>query len=116
MLKIDGLKILITRGDTGALNITFTGEDVPPDGTHVKVALQKTLDSEEPLWEKILTVASSQVTIPFATRDTEYPYGKYFWCLRLLYENGDVYTPMEKPQEFQILPVVGSATGGEEDG
>ena len=112
MLQTDGLKISINRGDTGSITVTFTGQDAPPDGTIAKVALQKTFDSEEPLWEKLLTILSGRVTIPFFTEDTDYSRGLYYWCLRLLYANGDVYTPMEKPQEFHILPVGGDATGG----
>ena len=56
------------------------------------------------------------MTIPFTTEDTDYPRGLYYWCLRLLYQNGDVYTPMESPQEFRILAVIGDATDGDQDG
>lgn len=115
MLSVDGLAISINRGDTGSITVTFAGQDAPPDGTIAKVCLQKTLDSE-PIWEKLLSVASSRVTIPFFSHDTDYARGKYCWCLRLLYANGDVYTPMEKPQEFNILPVAGDASGGEPNG
>ena len=116
MLQTDGLKISITRGDTGSITVTFTGQDIPPDGTVAKVAIQKTYDSEEPLWEKLLAVSSGRVTIPFFTQDTDYTRGLYYWCLRLLYANGDVYTPMEKPQEFRILAVAGDASGGDDNG
>lgn len=116
MLILDGLKIFINRGDTGGITITFTGEDIPDDNTLAKVALQKTLDSEEPIWEKLLPVVNGQTTIGFQTEDTDLPYGKYFWCLRLLYANGDVYTPMKRPQEFNVLAVVGDATGGDDHG
>ena len=116
MLETDGLKISLNRGDTGTITITFTGQDVPEDGTKVKIALQKTLDSEEPLWEKILTVASGRVVVPFYSRDSEYSRGEYVWCLRLLYANGDVWTPMKKPQPFIILPVAGDTSGGDDGG
>ena len=66
--------------------------------------------------EKLLTVSSGRVTIPFFTQDTDYTRGLYYWCLRLLYANGDVYTPMEKPQEFRILAVAGDASGGDDNG
>ena len=110
------IKILVSRGDTGSITVTFTGNDTPPDGTVAKVSLQKIIDSPEVLWEKLLTVNSGRTTIPFLTRDTDYPRGKYFWCLRLAYANGDVYTPMEKPQEFEILPASGGASGGDDSG
>lgn len=108
MLDVKGLKILLSRGDTGTITITFTGQDTPPDGTIALVTLQKTLDSEEPIWEKELAIVSGRVTIPFFSGDTvNLSRGTYCWCLRLLYENGDVYTPMDKPQEFEILPANG---------
>ena len=117
MLKADGLKLSISRGDTGSITVTFTGDDIPPDGTIVRFCLQKTLDSEEILWEKDLTVLSGQTTIPFSSADTDYPRGLYCWCLRLIYANGDIYTPMDKPREFNILPANGSTdTGGDADG
>ena len=108
MLNVDGLKISISRGDTGTITITFTGQDTPPNGTIALVTLQKTMDSEGPIWEKRLEISGGRVTIPFYSADTvELSRGKYCWCLRLLYENGDVYTPMDKPQEFEILPASG---------
>lgn len=114
MLEVTGLKISINRGDTGSITVTFTGQDVPPNGTRAKVSLQKTLDSEDVLWSKILTIADGRVTIPILSEDTDYSRGNYLWVLRLLYENGDVYTPMEKPQPFVILP--GEAAGGDGGG
>lgn len=122
MLEVDGLKISINRGDTGSLTVIFTGQDVPEDGTHAKVIMQKTEHSEEPLWEKLLTVGSGRVTIPFFPEDTDFPQGKYCWILRLLYENGDVYTPMQDMQEFRIWPsgsssaVLTISTGGDGGG
>lgn len=116
MLEVNGLKISINRGDTGSITLTFTGQDVPEDGTKVKFVLQKTLDSEEPVWEKIITIVNAIAVISFETEDTDYPRGDYIWCLRLLYANGDVWTPMEKPQQFTILPVAGDASGGDVDG
>ena len=116
MLLTENLKIYMSRGDTGSITINFTGDDVPPDGTGVLFALQKTLDSDEILWEKRLTVTSGSVTIPLLSEDTDYPRGRYYWCLRLLYANGDIYTPIEKPQEFNILAVIGNVTDGDNDG
>lgn len=107
MLEVNGLKISVSRGDTGSITVTFTGQDTPPDGTIALVVLQKTLDSPEPVWEKRLEIASGRVTIPFYTEDTNHPHGRYYWCLRLLYANGDVYTPMERPQVLDILPASG---------
>lgn len=107
MLEVNGLKISVSRGDTGSVTVTFTGQDTPPDGTIALVVLQKTMDCPEPIWEKRLTVLNGRVTIPFFSGDTNFLRGMYCWCLRLLYENGDVYTPMEKPQAFEILAASG---------
>lgn len=115
MLIVDGLKISISRGDTGSITVTFTGQDTPADGTVAQVTLQKTMDGDGPIWEKRLDVASGRVTIPFLSEDTvDLSRGRYCWCLRLLYENGDVYTPMDKPQVFEILPANGEP--GDPDG
>lgn len=114
MLEVNGLKISVSRGDTGSVTVHFTGEDIPPDGTVAMVTLQKTLDSGEPLWAKKIPVTDGAVGIPFYTQDTNYTRGAYLWCLRLLYENGDVYTPMKRPQDFEILPANGEV--GETDG
>ena len=114
MLNTDGLRIAISRGDTGTITITFTGQDAPPDGTIALVTMQKTLDSEAPIWEKRLPVENSRVTIMLLHEDTNQTRGKYLWCLRLLYANGDVYTPMETPQVFEILAANGEPGDGDE--
>lgn len=115
MLEVDGLKISISRGDTGSVTVTFTGEDTPADGTVAQIELMRTMDSPDPLWVKQLTVSSGRVTIPFFAEDSDYPRGMYCWILRLLYENGDRWTPMDKPKEFRILPA-GTGTGGDGGG
>lgn len=113
MLETDGMKISISRGDTGSITVTFTGQDTPADGTIALITMQKTMDSEEPIWEKRLSIAGGRVTIPFYSADTvNLSRGKYCWCLRLLYENGDVYTPMETPQPFEVLPANGEPGDG----
>lgn len=107
MLIVDGLKISISRGDTGTITVNFTGTDTPPDGTIALISLKKTIDSEL-IWEKKLPISNGSIVITLHSEDTaNLSRGQYFWCLRLLYENGDVYTPMEKLQEFNILPVAG---------
>ena len=115
MLEVNGLKISISRGDTGSITVTFTGEDAPADGTIAQVELMRTMDSPDPLWVKQLEVVNSMVTIPFTAADSDYPRGMYCWILRLLYANGDRWTPMEKPQEFRILPA-GTGAGGDGGG
>ena len=108
MVEVNGLKISISRGDTGSVTINFTGQDAPADGVVALVVLQKTQDSEKPIWEKEITIEDSKAVIAFRTEDTRnLSRGKYCWCLRLLYPNGDIYTPMRKPQEFEVLPANG---------
>lgn len=116
MIEVDGLKISINRGDTGSITVTFTGEDVPETGTRVKFGLQKTLDSEEPIWEKIVQVDSGRITIPFYREDTDHARGDYLWYVKILYGNGDVYTPMKKPLPFVILPGGVETPGGDDGG
>ena len=103
MIELDGLKIYANRGDTGSFTVTFTGQDVPPDGTIARIGLRKTLDSEDVLWVKDIEVSSGRVSVPLFQADTDLPRGKYYWVLRLGYANGDVYTPMQ-PAEFHIWP------------
>lgn len=107
MLEVKGLEISISRGDTGSITITFTGQDIPPDGTVTLVCLNKTLDSC-PIWEKKIPIENGRVTIPLYSEDTRgLSRGDYVWCLRLMYEDGDIYTPMKKPEKFIILPANG---------
>ena len=116
MLEVNGLKIFISRGDTGSVTVTFTGTDVPDDTVTALVILQKT-DRSESIWEKRLPINSAQVVIPFRSIDTrERAHGEYRWILRLLYENGDVYTPMDEYEKFIILPAGGNIAGGDESG
>ena len=114
MLDVNKLKISISRGDTGSVTVTFTGEDTPDDSTIALVILQKTEDSEETIWEKRVTIGNAQAVIPFRTEDTiDLPYGEYRWMLRLLYEDGSVYTPMEHYEKFIVCPAGGDISGGD---
>ena len=112
MLDLKGLNIFVSKGDTGNITVTFTGEDTPPDNTIALVTVKKTADREEHIWEKELTVTNARVVIPLRTVDTDLAYGRYYWDLRLLYDNGDVYTPM-KPAEFRVVETIGDVEGGE---
>lgn len=115
MLDVKGLKIWLSRGDTGSVTVTFTGTDVPDDTVTALIVFQRGETSEESIWEKRIRVSSAQVVIPFATYDTnDLAPGKYKWILRLLYEDGSVYTPMEKYEDFTVCPAGGDITGGDE--
>jgi len=114
MLSVDGLKIYISRGDTGSINVTFTGADAPDDTVVALVVLQKAGYSSESIWEKRIPVSNAQIVIPFYIEDTNnLAYGEYAWILRLLYEDGSVYTPMERYEKFIIQPAGGDITGGD---
>ena len=106
MLEVNKLKIEISKGDTGILTIRFTGEDIPPDDTTAFFTVRKNIDSEDKLIEKQLGISSGECVIPLTAADTNLPYGKYWWDIRLLYDTGDIYTPM-KPAEFRVVEVVG---------
>lgn len=110
MLETDKLRICVSKGDTGTITLNFTGEDVPDNTVTALVTLRKSVDSPEPIWEKRLPIEDGACVIPLGRENTNIPYGKYAWDVRLLYESGEVYTPM-KPAEFRIVEVVGEPDG-----
>ena len=105
MMTLDGLNIEITRGDTGSLTITFTGEDIPEDGTIALVTVKKAAGGKM-IWSKSLTVEGGACQIPLTTETTLLDYGQYKWDLRLIYEDGAVYTPM-RPARYTISSAIG---------
>lgn len=107
MLNINGQSIEVTRGDTGAFTVTFTGTDAPEDGAVVQFSIKKTRTSENVLIEKNLTVASHIIYITLLPEDTNLPFGQYWWDVRILYRDGSVYTPMI-PASFKVLEVIGN--------
>lgn len=106
MMNVDGQKIEITKGDTGAFTITFTGEDAPEDGCIVEVTLKKTKSIDEAIWEKKLTVMNSTVSVTLLPMDTNLPFGQYWWDARIIFRDGSIYTPM-LPASFKVLEVIG---------
>ena len=108
MLNLDGLNIEVTRGDTGSIRITFIGEDIPEDGTIALVTVKKAADTEE-IWSKRIEVENGGCVIPLTQESTTLDYGQYRWDLRLIYEDGAVYTPMP-PAKYTITTVIGDAS------
>ena len=106
MMNVDGQKIEITRGDTGAFTITFTGEDKPEDGCVVEISLKKSKTSPEAIWEKKLTVSNDQISVTLLSQDTDLPFGQYWWDARIIFRDGTIYTPMY-PASFKVLEVIG---------
>lgn len=106
MLSVVGHDIIVSRGDTGAVTITFTG-DVPADGTVALITVRKSPDMiETPVWEKRVDVENGSVTFPLTTSDTDIQWFDYCWDVRLLYEDTSVYTPFA-PALFRVTEVVG---------
>lgn len=110
MLETDKLKISISRGDTGVITITFTGDDAPDDTVKALFTVRKNIGDEEAVYEKEIAISEGKCVIGFSAEETEIAVGRYYWDIRLLYENGEVYTPM-KPSEFRIVEVVGDPDG-----
>ena len=107
MLNIDGLEIEVHKGDTEMFTITFTGDDAPADGEKVLVSLKKSVDSENVIWEKLLTVSEGKITVGLTSEETNIPYGQYWWDARILYDDDTVFTPMN-PASFKVLGVIGN--------
>ena len=106
MFDIKGTNIEVTKGDTAAFTITFTGADTPEDGCIVEVSLKKTKSSEDTIWEKKLTVTNSAISVTLLSDDTDIPFGQYWWDARILFRDGTIYTPMI-PASFKVLEVIG---------
>lgn len=110
MIKIKGRKILITRGDCRPFTITFTGTDVPEDGTAVLFTVKKVSERSEPVIEKRLEINDGRVVILLKNADTkDLPFGDYEWDIRLpnMYGENEPYTPMD-PASFEITKVIGN--------
>ena len=107
MFSMTGTSIEITKGDCGVFTVTFTGDDAPVDGTHVLVSLKKSVSDTEPIWEKDLTVASGVITVSLESEDTSLDFGGYTWDMRIIYNDGFIYTPID-PASFVIKKVVGN--------
>lgn len=105
MFSVNGTDVEISRGDTGTLTVTFTGE-VPDNNTIALVTVRKDINMIDSVWEKRLPVDNGSVVITLTTEDTDIPWFDYYWDLRLLYANGDIYTPFE-PALFRVCEVVG---------
>ena len=109
MLKIDGVNIQISQGDTGVFTITFTGEDAPENNCTALITLKKTEDSENSIWEKRLAVNDHAVTVTLLSSDTrDLKRGQYWWDVRIIFRDGTIYTPM-MPASFKVLGVIGDA-------
>lgn len=105
MFSVSGRDVTISRGDTGTLTVTLTG-DVPDNSTVALVTVRKEINMVDHVWEKRINVHDGQIVIPLTSEDTDIPWFDYLWDIRLLYQNGDIYTPFE-PAVFRVCEVVG---------
>lgn len=108
MLDTEKLQIEVSQGDTGVVTIHFTGDDAPADDVTALVTLKESVHCEKSIWEKEIQIENRQCVIILDAEDTNIMSGTYWWDVRLLYENGSIYTPM-KPAKFIILNTVGDA-------
>lgn len=105
MLDIRGLDIYISRGDTETLVVDFEC-DVPPDNTQVIMTLKRYPNNSNALWVKNAVVKNGSFTVRFSSSDTNFTPSIYKYDIKLVYEDGEIYTPM-LPADFHILEVVG---------
>lgn len=109
MIDIKGMNITVSRGDCSPFTITFTGDDVPEDGTEVLFTVKKTSNHKTPVIEKRIPILDHVVTIELTNADTkDLPFGEYEWDIRIpdLFGENEPYTPI-LPQPFVIAKVIG---------
>ena len=111
MFTIDGKNMELTRGDSFAFAMTFTGRTLPV-GTQALFTVKKRVKDDLPVIEKTVRVTDNRAAVQLLPEDTaQLPVGTYFWDMRLLIpgEAGtEVRTPMEYAS-FQLLEVIGDA-------
>lgn len=107
MYSVDNLNITLTRGDSAALELTFTGEDAPAAGDLVALALKPNPRVPEAKWEKTAEPDEEhKVLFRFLPEDTQdLPFGTYWWDVRIFYSDGAVVTPVA-PHRFNVVEVV----------
>lgn len=105
-LDPDTLEIHISQGDTATIEFQFNGD--PPTGNDALYFTVKRAFHEETLIEKKATLYGADLArITLLGEDTmNLPFGRYWWDIRIFYQNGQVLTPMG-PSSFFIDEVVG---------
>ena len=108
MIKVEGLEITVSRGDTGTLEINFDSCGDPLINTTALISIQKVKGEPNRIWEKRVEIDDNHCVLDLAHEDTNLPCGDYWWDIRLLSNGGsDIMTPFE-PQKFKIVEVVGN--------
>lgn len=107
MVQINGNDIALTRGDTLTLGLRFGGRVAPPTARAL-FTVKKNPRDRQAVIEKTLPIRDSAAVLTLAPEDTRaLSVRTYFWDVRLLYAEGQVYTPMEYAA-FQVLEVIGN--------
>lgn len=110
MISIDGQSITISRGDCQPFTITFTGDDVPKEGTEVLFTVKKNSGHLIPVIEKRIPIRDNTITVELLNADTkDLPFGDYEWDIRIpdLFGQNEPFTPID-PQPFVIAKVIGN--------
>ncbi len=116
MFALDGLTILLSRGDTGTLTIRETGATFASDDRAVFTVRDP---QGGVVIEKVLEIDDGAVEVGFENADTDsLAAGSYTWDIRYVvtpvYDTpsgritggAEVLTP-KLPQKFIVLPTVG---------
>lgn len=105
MFIVNDLDIIISRGDTATLDLTFSGDIPSHQGDLVVMALKSTPRDKTARWEKV-AAGGETVSFRIEPEDTKnLPFGTYYWDARIFYQNGNVATPFP-PKKFVISEVV----------
>jgi hypothetical protein len=114
MFRIDGTKIILSVGDTGAFDVTATGYTF---GNNDRALFSIRDRYGNVLFQKIYAMTNNSFTVSFENGDTDtWLPGSYTWDIRYVinptYDDGkivdgdQVLTP-KTPQPMELLPVVG---------
>ena len=83
LMNIKGQNIIMTRGDTAALTLIFTGDEVP-DGTDVRFTVKKAAEDETTLIVKTMKAEGNRAVLTLEPADTKtMRTGQYCYDVRL---------------------------------
>lgn len=83
MLNIKGQNIIMTRGDTAALTLIFTGDEVT-DGTDVRFTVKKAAEDKTTLIVKTMKAEGNRAVLTLEPADTKtMRTGQYCYDVRL---------------------------------
>ena len=115
MFQIDGTKITMSRGDTGAFKVRATGYTFAEND---RAIFSVKNSSGAVVLSKIYAMTDNIFRVVFHNPDTDYlPAGKYSWDVRYVVDphydehgnidDGDQVSTPKLPQELELKPVVG---------